>query len=237
MNIEGKNVVFEAVKSGIEIETLLVEKGQNHQLIALARKNKVKIQFVEKAALDRISETGKHQGFIAKTTDFTYSELDEVIQIAQENGEKIFIVLLDGIEDPHNLGSILRVCECAGVTCAVIPKNRSVSVNETVIRTSAGAAAHVKVCKEVSINNAIEFLKSKNVWIYCADSDGEDIYKTDLTGNIAIVIGGEGLGVKRLTKELCDKTVSLPLLGKVNSLNASVACGIVVYEALRQRFK
>ena len=143
--------------------------------------------------------------------------------------------MLDGVEDPHNLGSIIRVCECAGVHGIVIPKHRSASVNETVVKVSAGAAEHIKIARVTNINSAIEELQQNGVWVFAADMSGEDIYKTDLKGKIALVIGGEGLGVKKLTKQLCDKTVALPIRGQVNSLNASVACGIVVYEALRQR--
>ena len=234
MQAEGKNAVLEALKSGVTIDALMVEKGKDHDLVALARKQGVKIQFVEKPVLDKLSITKHHQGFIAKTSDFVYCELEEIIDGAKAKGNA-FIVLLDGVEDPHNLGSIIRVCECAGVSGIVIPKHRAAAVNETVIRVSSGAVEHMKIARVANINHAIEALKKQNIWVYCADMDGESVYKTDLKGDIAIVVGSEGFGVKRLTKELCDKVVSLPVNGKVNSLNAATACGVLVYEAIRQR--
>jgi len=235
MQAEGKNAVLEALKSDVTVDALLVEKGKDHQLIALARQKGVKIQFVDKGALDRISVTKSHQGFIAKTSEFTYCELEDIIDGAKAENGSVFVVILDGVEDPHNLGSIIRVCECGGVSGIVIGKHRSAAVNETVIRVSAGAAEHVRIARVANVNHAIETLKKRGVWVYCADTDGESVYKTDLNGNIALVIGSEGFGVKRLTKELCDKVVALPIKGKVNSLNAATACGILVYEAVRQR--
>ncbi len=233
MKIEGKNAVSEALKSNSTIDTLIVEKGQTGEIVARARKLNIKIQEVDKRTLDKISLEGKHQGYIAEVSDFVYSSVEEILEGKTSKGN--FIVILDGVEDPHNLGSILRVCECAGVDGVIIPKNRSVSVNETVVRVSAGASSHVKVAKVTNLNNVIDDLKKLNIWVYCADMDGQSIYSTDLKGNIALVIGGEGNGVSRLTKEKCDGVISMPLFGKVNSLNASVATGIVVYEAVRQR--
>jgi len=235
MNIEGRNAVTEAIKADTTFESLLVEKGLNHQIIALARQKGIKIQFVDKQVLDKISVTKRHQGFIGKVTDFEYCEVEDILSVAKARGEDEFIVVLDGVEDPHNLGSILRVCECAGVHGVIIPKNRAVGVNETVIKTSAGATQHVKVARVTNLTNTISDLKKAGLWIYGADMDGQDIYTTSLKGRICLVIGGEGKGVSRLVKENCDAIVSLKLKGKVNSLNASVACGIVVYEALRQR--
>jgi len=235
MKIEGKNAVAEALKSGTQIDHIYAEKGANHPIIAMARENGVAVKFVDKKILDKESVTGRHQGFIAVAADFEYSEIEDILADAENKGEAPFIIILDGIEDPHNLGSILRVAECSGAHGVVIPKNRAVSVNETVIRVSAGAAEHVKVAKVTNINNTIKDLKEKGVWIYAADMDGELIYNVNLKGSLAIVIGGEGKGISRLTKELCDGIVALPMKGKVSSLNASVACGIVTYEALRQR--
>ena len=235
MKIEGKNAVAEALKSGTQIDHIYAEKGANHPIIAMARENGVAVKFVEKKILDKESVTGRHQGFIAVAADFEYSEIEDILADAENKGEAPFIIILDGIEDPHNLGSILRVAECSGAHGVVIPKNRAVSVNETVIRVSAGAAEHVKVAKVTNINNTIKDLKEKGVWVYAADMDGELIYNVNLKGSLAIVIGGEGKGISRLTKELCDGIVALPMKGKVSSLNASVACGIVTYEALRQR--
>ena len=181
--------------------------------------------------------TKRHQGFIAKVTDFEYCEVSDILAEAENRGEDAFIVLLDGVEDPHNLGSVIRVCECAGVHGVIIPKHRAAGVNETVVRVSAGAAEHMKIARVTNIVSAIEELQSAGVWVYAADMDGENIYSADLTGKAAFVIGGEGNGVRPVTAKACDKTVALPLRGKVNSLNASVACGVVVYEALRQRLK
>ena len=235
MNIEGRNAVTEALKADTTFESLLVEKGINHSIIALARQKGIKIQFVEKKVLDKISVTKRHQGFIGKVTDFEYSEVEDILAVAKQRGEDEFVVVLDGVEDPHNLGSILRVCECAGVHGVIIPKNRAVGVNETVVKTSAGATQHIKVARVTNLSTSISDLKKAGLWIYCADMDGQDIYQTNLKGRLCLVVGGEGKGVSRLVKENCDGVVSLQLKGSVNSLNASVACGIVVYEALRQR--
>lgn len=233
MLIEGKNAIHEALKSERTVETLLVEKGMNHQIISIARQQGVKVQFVEKSVLDKKTGSKKHQGFVAEVSDFQYSTVEEIL--ANKKGENNFIVICDGVEDPHNLGSILRVCECAGVDGVIIGKNRQVFVNDTVSRCSAGAVQHVKVAKVTNLTRTIEQLKQEGVWVYCADMDGTEIYSTNLKGNLALVIGGEGKGVSRLVKENCDGVLSLPLFGQVNSLNASVACGIVVYEVVRQR--
>ena len=237
MKIYGRNSVAEALKEGTTIDRLVVQKdlkdsGAN-RIIADAKSRGIKIFFRDKEYLDR-EVPARHQGFIAEVTDFKYCEVADILAAAEEKGEPPFIVILDGVEDPHNLGSVIRVCECAGVHGVIIPRHRSVSVNDTVVKVSAGAATHMKVAKVVNVNETIEDLKKKGVWIFCADMDGENVYSTDLTGAAAFVIGGEGGGVKRLTKTLCDRVVSLPVRGKVNSLNASVACGVVVYEKLRQ---
>lgn len=236
MKIEGRNAVLEALKSeNTTIDVVMVEKGTNHEIVALTRKRGIKLQFVDKYILDKNSLSGRHQGFMAITSEFNYCEVEDILQYAQQKEQPAFLVVLDGVMDPHNLGSILRVCECAGVHGVIIPKNRSASVNETVLRVSSGAAEHVKVARVVNLNQTIELLKKNNIWVYGADMDGESMYDVDLTGNIALVIGGEGLGISRLTKELCDGVVAIPLLGQVNSLNASVACGVAVYECVRQR--
>lgn len=233
MKLYGKNVVSEAIKSGATIDKLLVEKNTSGPIIAQAREAGIKVQFVDKFLLDKESMGARHQGFIAFSTEFSYSDIDEILESSK--GKHKFIIILDGIEDPHNLGSILRVCECANVDGVIIAKNRAVCVNETVIRVSSGAAEHIKVARVVNINQTIEQLKQLNIWVYGAEVGGDSIYTTDLLGDIALVIGGEGKGISRLTRELCDKMVSIPQLGQVNSLNASVACGIAVYEAVRQR--
>ncbi len=240
MKIIGRNAVIEAIKAGSTIDRLVASRDQKdagaQRIINEAKSRGIKVFFYDKEVLDRESAGKKHQGFIAEVTDFKYCELEDILAYAEEKGEEPFIIILDGVEDPHNLGSILRVAECSGAHGVIIPRHRSVSVNDTVVKVSAGAASHIKVAKVTNINDAIDELKAKNVWVYATDMKGDDIYKTRLTGAIAFVIGGEGSGVKRLTKEKCDGVVALPMRGKVNSLNASVATGIVVYEYLRQNF-
>jgi len=237
MKIEGRNAVSELLKTDKNIDKILIDEALTDEgakrLIREIKSKKIKIQELKKAALDKESESGRHQGFIAFSSDFKYCEVDDILN--NKSGENNFIVILDSIEDPHNLGSIIRVCECGGVDGIIIAKDRQVLVNDTVMRISEGAVNHIKIAKVVNINNAIDELKQKGIWVYGAELGGSDIYKTDLKGNIALVIGGEDTGIKRLTKEKCDAVMSIPMHGKVNSLNASVACGIVVFEALRQR--
>lgn len=236
MKTEGRNAVFELLKTDKNIDKILLEKNPQGSLKAIfaeARKKNIRVQFVDRRVIDKESIDGRHQGVIAYSTDYEYSTLDDIILSRKENNG--FIVLCDGIEDVHNLGSIIRVSECAGADGVVIPSNNSASVTEAVVRISAGAANHVKVAKVNSINKAIDVLKKQGYWIYALEADGSNIYDADLTGNIAIVIGGEDSGVKKLTREKCDYTLSIPLKGKVNSLNASVALGIAVYEAVRKR--
>lgn len=238
MKIEGRNAVSEAINAGTTIDRLVVEKGLKdvgaNKIIDSAKARGIKIFFRDKTALDRESATKRHQGFIAEITDYKYCELDDIFVYAAEKNEPPFLLLLDGVEDPHNLGSILRVAECAGVHGVVIPRHRAVSVNETVIKVSSGASAHVKVAKVTNINDCIDELKERGVWVYAADMSGTSIFKSDLKGATAFVIGGEGNGIKRLTLSKCDGAVSIPMFGKVNSLNASVAAGVVVYEYIRQ---
>ena len=234
MKIEGRNAVAEAIREG-RLDCLYVENGTKHPVVNMALENGIKVRYVNRNVLDKESETGRHQGFVGVTRDFEYCDTDDILALAKESKEEPLIVVLDGIEDPHNLGSIIRSAECAGVHGIVIPKNRSAQVNETVIRCSAGAAVHMKIARVTNINSAIEELKEKGVWTYAADMDGQCVYDADLSGGTAFVIGSEGFGVKRLTRELCDGVVSLPVRGQVNSLNASVACGILVYEAVRRR--
>lgn len=232
MKIEGRNCVLEALKSQeITVNTLLCEKGTQNSITALARSKGVKISYVDKAVLDKESLEGKHQGYIADVTDFEYCEVEDILA----SSDNPFVVILDEINDPHNFGSIIRVCECAGVDGIIIGRQRQVSVNDTVARCSAGAIAHTKVARVTNINNAIKDLQQAGVWVYALDMDGTEITQTNLTGSIALVVGGEGNGVSKLTKQLCDGVVSMKLKGKVNSLNASVACGIAVYEVVRQR--
>lgn len=237
MKTEGRNAVIELLKTGKNIDKLLIEKGAQGSalmIFAQARKLGVRVQFVDKQVLDKESPSRRHQGVIAFTTEYEYFDLDDII--AEKKSEKGgFVVLCDGIEDVHNLGSILRVAECAGADGVVIPKSGGASVTESVIRISAGAAEHMKVAKVANLNQAVEKLQKNGYWVYALEAGGEDIYKEKFTGNVALVVGGEDSGVKRLTKEKCDKTLSIPLQGKVNSLNASVALGIAAYEVVRGR--
>lgn len=239
MIVEGKNPIKELLVSGATINKLYVQNnlrdGLSNQIIKLAKDTKVRIDFVSKEFLDRKSEQKRHQGFICDTVEFKYCEIQDILNFAQEKNEAPFIVVLDGIEDPHNLGAIIRTCECAGVHGIIIPNRRACQVNDTVMKTSAGATANMKIATVVNINNALEELKKNGVWVYGLELGGQDLYKTKLTGSIALVVGSEGFGISRLVKENCDEIVSLPQNGKINSLNASVACGIAVYEILKQR--
>ena len=237
MKTEGRNAVFELLKTDKSIEKILMEKGAQGSLsriFAEARKKNIRVQFLDKPALDKESVTGRHQGVIAYTAEYEYYDLEDIIS-EKKSSSGGFIVLCDGVQDVHNLGSVLRVAECAGADGVVIPKVNSASVNESVIRISAGAAEHIKVARVTNLNAAIDTLKQNGYWIYALEADGEDIYRENLTGNIALVVGGEDSGVKRLTREKCDKTLSMPMFGKVNSLNASIALGVACYEAVRQR--
>ena len=239
MKVEGRNAVYELLKTDKEIDKVLVQNDlkdeASKRLVNALRSRKIKVQLIDKYVIEKESESKRHQGFIAFISDYKYFDLEDIIEdTAEKDG---FVVILNEILDPHNLGSIIRVCECAGVDGIVIGKDRSASVNDTVMRISAGALNHIKVAKVVNINNAIDKLKENGYWVYGAEADGQEIYKANLTGKLCLVIGGEDSGVKRLTKEKCDGMVSIPMYGKVNSLNASVACGVAVYEAVRQRRK
>lgn len=239
MKIEGKNPVKELLNSDVTIEKIMIADGTNDQEVRAlqkqARERGVKVEFVDRRGLDKLSETGHHQGVIAIYSEFKYADLNSTISKARADGKDIMFVVLDEVLDPHNLGSVIRVAECAGATGVIIPNRRSATVNETVVRTSAGATAYMPVIKVSNLNQAIEEMKKQNIWVYAADMDGEQMHKTNLKGDIALVVGGEGTGVKALTKKLCDGVISIPMFGKVNSLNASVSAGIVLYEAVRQR--
>lgn len=239
MKIEGKNPVKELLASDATIEKVMIVNGTNdaeiRALSKIARDKGVKVEFADKRALDKVSETGHHQGIIAIYSNFVYSNLNDVIKQTKAAGKDLLFVILDEVLDPHNLGSVIRVAECAGATGVIIPNRRSATVNETVVRTSAGATAYMPVIKVGNLNQTIEELKAQNVWVYAADMDGETMGRINLKGDIAIVVGGEGTGVRSLTKKLCDGVASIPMFGKVNSLNASVSAGILLYEAVRQR--
>jgi 23S rRNA (guanosine2251-2'-O)-methyltransferase len=238
VKIEGRNAVAEAIRAGTTVDRLVVQKNQKdpaaQRLIEAARQRGIKILFFDKEALDRESTQKRHQGFIAEVTDFKYAELDDIFALADKTGRPPFLFLLDGVEDPHNLGSIIRVAECAGAHGIVLPRHRSVSVSETVVKVSAGAAAHVLIAKETNLNDTIDALKKRNVWVYAADMAGEPLFSANLKGACAFVIGGEGGGVKRLTKEKCDGSLAIPMRGSLNSLNAGVAAGVVAFEYVRQ---
>ena len=233
MKAEGRNAVLELLKTDKTVDKILLQKdaqGVLSKIFAEARRKNIRVQFVSKEVLEKESVDGRHPGVIAYTTDFRYADLYDITGKAES-----LIVLCDGIEDVHNLGSILRVAECAGADGVVIPNAKSACVTEAVIRISAGAAEHIKVAKVSSINHAIDVLKEQGYWIYALEAGGESVYDNRLTGKVALVVGGEDSGVKRLTREKCDKVLSLPLFGKVNSLNASVALGIAAYEVVRAR--
>lgn len=232
MKIEGRNSVVEALRSDeLTVNNLMVEKGSANSIIALAREQGVKITYVDKSVLDKESLNGKHQGYIADVTDFSYCDVEDILA----DSSQPFVVILDGINDPHNFGSIIRTCECAGVDGIIIGKNRQVAVTDTVARCSVGAVSHVKIARVTNVNNAIKQLQQAGVWVYALDMDGAEIMSVNLTGAVALVVGSEGDGIAKLTRGLCDGVVSLKLKGKVNSLNASVACGVALYEVVRQR--
>ena len=209
-------------------------QGTLGRIFAMARERGIRVQFVEKAALDRESPSGRHQGVIAFAADYRYAELTDIME-HKKNPCGGFVIVCDGIQDVHNLGSILRVAECAGADGVVIPKVGGAQVTEAVLRISEGAAEHIGVARVTNLSRAIEQLQAAGYWVYGLEADGEDIYAQDLTGNIALIVGGEDSGLKRLTREKCDKVISLPMYGKINSLNASIALGAACYEAVRQR--
>jgi len=238
--VEGRNSVTELLKSGKDINKLYVQKGEKHgsinEIIKLAKQNKVVITELDRAKLDQMSESHNHQGVIAIVPPYEYCDVDEILEYAKSKNESPFILILDGIEDPHNLGSIIRTAECSGVHGIIIPKRRSVQVNATVNKTSAGAAQYVKVARVNNLTETIKYLKENDVWIYGTDIEGKCYYNEQkYNGGVAIVIGSEGFGMSRLVKENCDFLVKIPMVGKINSLNASVSAGILMYEVFNQR--
>lgn len=237
--VEGRNPVIESLKSGRTVEKLYIAKGSTEGsikvIIKMAKEKGIVVNEVERIRLDNMSTTGSHQGVIALVTPFVYSEIDDMLNLAKEKGEDPFIVILDEIEDPHNLGSIIRSVNVLGAHGVIIPKRRSVGVTATVLKSAAGAADHTKIAKVTNLNVAIKELKDKGLWIIGTDMGGEPCYKTNLTGPIGLVIGSEGSGISKLTKENCDLVVSIPVIGEINSFNASVAAGITMYEIVRQR--
>ena len=237
--IEGRNAVIEAFRAGKPIDKIFVLDGCQDGPISTikreAKKKDVLIKYVTKERLDQISETGKHQGVIAYAAAYEYAELEDIFDKAKEKGEDPFIMILDNIEDPHNLGAIIRTANLAGAHGVIIPKNRAVGLTATVARTSAGALNFTPVVKVTNISKTIQELKDRGLWFVCADMGGTEMYKLNLKGPIGLVIGNEGDGVSRLVRENCDMIASIPMKGDIDSLNASVAAGILAYEIVRQR--
>jgi len=240
--IEGRNAVIEALKSDRTIEYILISKGDMvgsiSVVLALAKEKGIVTKEVDRRKLDQMSQTSSHQGVIAVVTPYKYFELNDIFNCAKERGEKPFIIILDEIEDPHNFGSIIRTAEVCGAHGIIIPKRKNVGATPTVYKTSAGAIEHMKIVKVTNINATIEELKERGVWVYGADMEAENyIFDTDLTGAVALVIGSEGRGITKLTKEKCDVLVKIPMVGKITSLNASVAGGIIMYEIMKQKIR
>ena len=237
----GRNAVMELLKSGREIECISVAKGEREgsvtRIIALAREKGVVVKNVDRKKLDFMCAGANHQGVCASVPAHEYSSVEEILEYAKEKNEPPFIIICDEIEDSHNLGAIIRTAEACGVHGVIIPKRRNVGLNFVVSKTSCGALEYVKVARVGNLASTIEDLKKRNIWVYCADMDGQPWCKTDFSGGCALVVGSEGKGVGRLIKEKCDVTVSLPMRGQVNSLNASVAAGVIMYEIARQRLE
>ena len=239
LTIEGRNAVLEAFRSGKPVDKLFVldgcQDGPVRTIVREAKKHDTILNFVSKERLDQLSETGKHQGVIAHAAAYEYSEIEDMFALAEKRGEDPFFILLDNIEDPHNLGAIIRTANLAGAHGVIIPKRRAVGLTATVAKTSAGALNYTPVAKVTNLAKTMEELKERGLWFVCADMGGESMYRMNLTGPIGLVIGNEGEGVSRLVKEKCDFVASIPMKGDVDSLNASVAAGVLAYEIVRQR--
>ena len=239
--IEGRNAVIEAIKAGKTIDKLYIldgcPDGPIRTIVREARKTDAIINFVEKERLDQISQTGHHQGVIAVSAAYDYAEIEDIFALAEKKGEAPFIFLLDNIEDPHNLGAIIRTANQAGAHGVIIPKRRAVGLTATVARTSAGAINYTPVVKVTNMTKTIQELKDRGIWFVCADMDGQCMYDLNLTGPIGMVIGNEGEGVSKLVKENCDFVAAIPMKGDIDSLNASVATGVLAYEIVRQRMQ
>ena len=237
--IEGRNAVLEAYRSGKTIDKLFVldgcKDGPVLSIVREARKNDTIVQYVKKERLDQMSDTGRHQGVIAYAAAYEYAEVEDMLALAREKNEPPFIILLDNIEDPHNLGAIIRTANQVGAHGVIIPKRRAVGLTATVARTSAGALNYTPVAKVTNLAQTIEDLKKEGLWFVCADMDGEVMYRCNLTGPIGLVMGSEGEGVSRLVKEKCDFVAKVPMFGQIDSLNVSVATGVLAYEIVRQR--
>ena len=237
--VEGRNAVIEAFRSGKTVDKLFVlassQDGPIRTIIREAKKHDTIINYVEKERLDELSTTGKHQGVIAQVASYSYATVEDILARAEEKGEPPFILLLDGIEDPHNLGAIIRTANLAGAHGVIVPKHRAVGLTATVAKTSAGALNYTPVAKVTNLVQTMEMLKEKGIWFVCADMNGQRMYDLDLKGPIGLVIGNEGEGVSRLVRENCDFTATIPMKGDIDSLNASVAAGVLAYEIVRQR--
>lgn len=239
--IEGRNAVIEAFRAGKTVDKIFVQEhlkeGSMNTVIREAKKHDTVINYVKKERLDQMSETGKHQGVIAYIAAYEYATVDDILKKAEEKGESPFVVILDDIEDPHNLGAIVRTANLAGAHGVIIPKHRAAGLTATAVKASAGAINYTPVAKVTNISKTIEELKEKGLWFVCADMGGTTMYDLDLKGAIGLVIGNEGKGVSRLVKEKCDFVASIPMFGDIDSLNASVAAGVLAYEIVRQRMK
>ncbi|MGL5255760.1 MAG: 23S rRNA (guanosine(2251)-2'-O)-methyltransferase RlmB [Proteocatella sp.] len=237
MQIEGRNAVMEALKNDREIDYIYIKKGETegsiNKIIGKAKAKKILIKTVDKNKLDEMSESENHQGIIAVANEYKYYELEDVLEEVKDRPS--FFLILDEIEDPHNLGAIIRSAEASGVDAIIIPKRRACQVNATVEKTAAGATSHMKVVRVTNLVQTIEKMKEQGIWIYSVDMDGSEYTRTDLNGKIALVIGNEGKGISRLIKEKSDFTISIPMKGHINSLNASVAASVLMFEAVRQR--
>ena len=239
--IEGRNAVIEAFRAGKTVDKLFVlehcKEGSMNTVLREAKKHDTIINYVKKERLDQMSETGKHQGVIAYIAAFEYATVDDILKKAEDKGEPPFVVILDDIEDPHNLGAIIRTANLAGAHGVTIPKRRAAGLTATAVKASAGAVSYTPVAKVTNISKTIEELKDKGLWFVCADMGGTTMYDLDLKGPIGLVVGNEGKGVSRLVKEKCDFIASIPMFGDIDSLNASVATGVLAYEIVRQRMK
>ena len=237
--IEGRNAVIEAFRAGKSVDKVYILDGcQDGPVLTIkrqARKQDVQIKYVPKERLDQMSETGRHQGVIACAAAYEYADIEDMFRLAEEKGEPPFLILLDNIEDPHNLGAIIRTANLAGAHGVIIPKNRAAGLTATVAKTSAGALNYTPVAKVTNLVSTMEELKKQGMWFVCADMGGETMYRLNLTGSLGLVIGNEGEGVSRLVKEKCDMVASIPMKGDIDSLNASVAAGVLAYEIVRQR--
>lgn len=240
--VEGRNAVRELLNSGRDINKIFIQKGERHgsilEIIAKAKERKLLIQEVDKNKLDQMAQSDNHQGVIAIVPPYDYCDVDDILDYAKSKNENPFILILDGIEDPHNMGSIIRTAECCGVHGIIIPKRRSCSVNSTVNKTSAGAVEYMKIARVTNLNDTIKYLKENDVWIYGTDMNGSKFYTDEkYNSGVGIVIGSEGYGMSDLVKKNCDFLIKIPMKGKINSLNASVSAGIVMYEVMNQRLK